>query len=352
MHHEALKSRSLRVLIALAAAVWSGASGAAEPAVLALKPGEGWSSVFADSEIKLHETLSGPVGTEVVVNWKLTVADRTVEQGQIAAVLGENGSQDAMFTLRNSNVKAGIAVAALLSVELESTKQKLPPARLEKPIWIFSREAFANRQVWLKALKIGVYDPGKSTIDTLEKEQLVLERRHKLPEPTEPAGTLIVGEGLALEEHRTLFLQLTELAAAGWKVILLAPASGSFPAVFGVKDLPPQSVSMRRNDVITELDKRLDATVWLGGVKPAFSRFEFVAHRGEVVAEISNEPGAWPWLDVRYASGGRLIVCGFGIIDPWEKSPVPRYLLRRTLELLDNFDPHDNPLTHPPSKES
>jgi hypothetical protein len=352
MHHEAPKMQWLRVLVWLLAAACSTASGAAEPAILALKPGEGWSSVFADSEIKLHYTLSGPAGTEVAANWKLTIADRTVERGHIAAALAENGSQDAVFTVRIPHVKAGNTVAALLTVELESTKRKLPPATLEKPIWIFVREAFADRQVWLKKLKIGVYDPEKSTADALEGGQVFFERLHGLPEPTASPGTLIVGEGMTLERHRIMFPGLAGLAAAGWKVILLAPTSGSFPAVFGGKESSPLGVSLRRNDVITELDKRLDAIAWMGGVDPVLSKFEFLVNRGEILAEVSKEPAAWPWLDVRYPSGGRLIVCGFGIVAPWEKSPVPRYLLRRILEILDNVNPHDNPSTNPPPKEN
>src|SRR5690349_12865844 len=94
MNHREPKRQILCWMTALLAAVLSTAAGAAEPGQLAIEPAEHWSSVFADSQIKLHEMLRGPAGAEVVVSWTLRAAERTIDRGEVAVKIGETGSQN------------------------------------------------------------------------------------------------------------------------------------------------------------------------------------------------------------------------------------------------------------------
>jgi hypothetical protein len=89
-------------------------------------------------------------------------------------------------------------------------------------------------------------------------------------------------------------------------------------------------IRLRRNEIITELDKRLDATAWPpDGAVP---------HTGLVPdrtgAEVTEDSG-WPWVELWLQEPhGRLVICGFKIVATWDNGPTPRFLLVRILEYL------------------
>jgi hypothetical protein len=95
----------------------------------------------------------------------------------------------------------------------------------------------------------------------------------------------------------------------------------------------PSRVVLRREDAITTLDKRLDATGWPPDGKIVASTMSIVADRSRAVFEVGSRQTGWPWIEVHY-SGQRatLLICGFGIVEHWAAGPTPRYLLARMLE--------------------
>ena len=94
-------------------------------------------------------------------------------------------------------------------------------------------------------------------------------------------------------------------------------------------ELPrPVGLTLRHDDIISELDKRLDAAGWPPEGKIDACRLAIKSDRDQVVAEVAQEGRGWPWLEARYAAPrGKLLVCGFGIMRHWEATPAPRYLL-------------------------
>ena len=171
---------------------------------LALKPRELWSSVFAETVVKPAYLVQGPAGAEVVTRWRLSVAEHTLERGEIAQKLDANGSALATLELRVPKVNPGVTLFALLDVELQAAKGDAPVAAGRRKIWIFHRDAFADRQKWLEKLKIAVYDPADTTVETLEKAELPLKRLRRLPAADDRPGILIVGEAVAIEEQRDI----------------------------------------------------------------------------------------------------------------------------------------------------
>ncbi len=143
---------------------------------------------------------------------------------------------------------------------------------------------------------------------------------------------MVIGEGLSLEDRRGLAETLLQLAAGGVPVLCLAPASGSFPFPGSGGDPQPRRVVLGGCEVIRELDKRLDADTWAPDGRVAAAGLELsTAGRGALLS-VAPPPRGWRWLEVVYPQGGRLIVCGFGIVQHWDAGPTPRWLLLRILE--------------------
>ena len=63
------------------------------------------------------------------------------------------------------------------------------------------------------------------------------------------------------------------------------------------------------------------------------SAVRLVGERGTVNVEVTDGQG-WPWVEMEYEGGGRLIICGFAMIEQWESTPAPRFLLARMLEYV------------------
>ena len=61
-----------------------------------------------------------------------------------------------------------------------------------------------------------------------------------------------------------------------------------------------------------------------------------MGERGSVVGKVDSGDGGWPWIEMNYAERrGKIVICGFGIIEKWAAGPTPRYMFVKLLESLD-----------------
>jgi hypothetical protein len=153
------------------------------------------------------------------------------------------------------------------------------------------------------------------------------------------AGTLIVGEGINLDEQRGLTDALIDAAGRGVLVLLLAPAK-KLAEVVGADVLNSERVrrvAFRRGDVLLDFDKRFDTDDWSDG-ETARSSVSLQSRHNNASIGIAETANGWPWLELHVAAPesagahGKLIVCGFGMIRHWRATPVPRYLLAELLQ--------------------
>lgn len=313
----------------LACCLLTTAIAAGEPSA-AIEPTEKWCNVFGDEKATFHYAVRTGEAIEGRVQWSLSVNRRTVERGDLPlkAAAGRTAEVEVAFNI--PAVREGVIVEAQLAVAVHLAGEEKPAASHTKTLWIFPRDPFVDRSKWLKELKITLFDPSGKTAGVLEKARvpfMFTKNVSALDELGE--GLLLVGEGTSWKDFRGLDEALVKAAARGVPVLCLAPGEGSIalPGSEGADPPPPAELSLRREDVIAELDKRLDAVAWPPEGRVAACRLAVKSDRERIVAEVTKERQAWPWLEARYAGKGRLLVCGFGIIRQWEATPAPRYLL-------------------------
>ena len=313
-----------------------------------IRPLDAWSGVFADSRVTFRFSAKSDVQRTERLAWSLSAKGRTVTRGEVAMELTEGKTTLLALPVRMPHVREGVILKTTLSVSVVGNDDS-SASDVEQTIWIFPQDAFSDRQQWLTKLQIQLYDPEEKTGTVLEEAGIPFETLQTLASlKTVDSGMVLIGSGISLKDYPKLGSIMAQLATLGVPVLCLTPADGVVPIPIGVlgnehpvrepeqEVVRPQSVMFRQRDIARQLDKRLDANAWFGGgsIKQGF-RFASVDER--VVMESVSTGQGWPWIEVYYPNDrGRLILCGFGIVEQWNDSPVPRYLLLRILQRMSD----------------
>ncbi len=298
-------------------------------------PRETWSNYFAEEAVTLHYGGEPPFADKAV--WRLASGNRTIACGeQTVRVSGANTIQFTIdFTL--PPVKEGVIMPAELTVFAQPIGDRsVFPAK--QSLWIFPRNAFADRMMWLESIDIHLFDPESNTAELLEASEIPFSEVDN-PDAisTLTNGTIVVGEGASFLEWRALSRLLIDAAQRGLDVLCIAPAESALVLPLGCDaELPkPQHCTLAGNEIIKRLNKLLDHTVWSDDGRVSSSTFELQGQHDIIAAISANDDGHWSWIDLDYGpKGGKVIVCGFAIISKWDSSPTPRYLFRSILEHL------------------
>jgi hypothetical protein len=297
-----------------------------------VEPVERWSSVFGGRDMVFRFTVHSTRAFDGRAGWAFTLNDIVVERRE--ANITAAPDRPATVTVRYPlpTVRNGVVLRGQLAVRILGPDGK-ERASVEKTVWIFPEDPFAGRTEWLAARKITLFDPAKTTAPVWKKAGIPFEEQDNVAALGGlREGLLVLGEGVSLKEEPTLADTMLKLAGRGVPVLCLAPADGVLPlpkAIQGAADL-----TLRRRNIITRIDKRLDAAAWAPDGQVVSSSLLLNAEDGAVVAEVVRG-GGWPWLEIEFEkTHGRLLVCGFGIIKHWSDGPTPRFLLARLLERL------------------
>jgi hypothetical protein len=311
----------------------------AEGPALALH--EGWSAYFGGREQVFHVAIKADrEAGSCQVGWELAADGRAIARGEQVVQVGPAGVAACAIPIHLPPVKDGVIAPAVLTIAARLAGSGTPAA-ITRPLWLFPETPFTGVQARLREQRLHLLDPHGSTRAVLDQSDVPYESVRSAEALAEQAPcTLIVGSGISLTEHRGLFAALVHLASRGHRVLWLAPRAGTgpFPGP-GAAASPPTltRVEFRGRDVISALDKRLDAQSWPPDGILAAAGVGLRADRGRVLMEFgsgADEANGWPWARLDFGGGGRLVVCGFPIVERWEDGPVPRFLLARILDWL------------------
>ena len=298
---------------------------------ITIEPVERWTNVFSGSEVKFHYTVLSAQPFDARVNWSLSVNQRTVKHGQMPLTAKAGHATEVTVTLKVPKVKDSVILESDFRMALYSAGNQEPSAEHVRKVWIFAADPFASRGEWLKGLKITLFDPEKNTTEVLEKASVPFAFTNNISAlDALNDGMLVIGEGTNWKDHPLLGETMVKAAARGVPVLCLAPGEGNLllPGIKGADVPQPASLTLRRGDMIQELDKRLDAVAWPPKDDVNGTFLSMTNDRDRVVMVAGPSPSGWSWLELQYPERkSRLLVCGFPIIRRWEETPAPRYLL-------------------------
>jgi len=308
-----------------------------------ITPIENWSTAFAGDEVKVGNRVTSDRAIDGTLRWSHSANQRTIARGEVELQPSGDVSATAEFLLRPVELHEGVIFATTIRTEFVPRGKDTPVTSQERTLWLFPRDPLAGKAEWAKALDIELFDPVGITAKRFDDLKLPYRSVRNVAVLNDPDqhGVLIIGEGVSLLRNRSLAEILLQAAAAGRRVILLAPTDGSLPLPGTEGDgLPegivPGELRFAREHVIAEFDKRFDAVAWqrTDNAIPS-SKFLVESRRSRVEAVVTEQLSAWPWLEVRFPNNrGVLLVCGFQIIQYSGHGPTPGFLLIRILESL------------------
>ncbi len=292
-----------------------------------------WSNYFAEDEVTLNLTV--PPAVDGRVTWRLAVGARTLARGEQPIERRGDGPGACTVQFVLPQLKEGVTVAAELTLTAGTASEAAFTSRT-LPLWIFHRNAFSDCDAWLRSLNLYVFDPDETTAPILEAHDVPFSPVGN-PDAlaTLTKGIVVVGEGINFQEWPALSRLLFETAARGLNVICLAPAESDIvlPMAFDTELPKSRRITFERTDIIERLDKHLDHKAWADDGRIARSSFDLQGRQDVVAAVQAEDEGDWTWIELDYSpGGGRVMLCGFAIMEKWEQSPTPRYLLRRIFE--------------------
>lgn len=302
----------------------------AQPAVR-IEPTEQWDGVFGDSEVTFHfEVTSGKNrrGGAGRIQWLHAANQRTISRGESEYRPGDS----AEIALRVPPVNDGVIFRTTLTVDFVPTGADSAAATLEKTIWVFPEDPFDDQRKSFGKESIQLFDPNRRTSDLFNQIELPHQAVSNAAalDDAKSGAIIIVGEGTSLSRNRGLAERLLDRAASGCRVLMLAPFDGNIP----LPDSNAGELRLRKQHVIRDLDKRLDADAWPEAVSLPGTRIGIATRLSRAIVDVS-EDGDWPWMEVRYPdSRGVFLVCGYSVIEHWDHGPTPRFLLARILQKL------------------
>ncbi|MDT8389676.1 MAG: hypothetical protein RRC34_04105 [Lentisphaeria bacterium] len=350
---------------------------------------EEWRNIFGGEKLVLHVRAETGQPSDGHLTYAVSVAAGVIVRGERVMRYGPAGNAT-FITVDVPDIKDGIRMPLRVDLVLRATRPGRPLVEKTLEFTVFPRDPFHLKQKELEKLHLGLYDPDGATAHVFQKADVPFTRLPTLDACLKHDGLVVIREGFGGRDQKNFCHALRQAAASGKNVLVLMPEEASIPLEFEPETVPV-SLSLETSRVIHRLDKKLDATTWGGGRKSVGAACQLVAVRNQTLAEfakggsgpsglkipgqnskkqnqngdanrmelgsghrpegaepkrsewqrsgqgsgqgLSQERG-WSWLEMDFPGNGRLLVVGFPVIEAWEESPTPRFLLSRLLEYV------------------
>ncbi len=296
-----------------------------------------WHGYFAGQETVFNVAITAHRPVEGRLTWQFALMGRTATRGEQAFVMDAAQPFAVEIPLLLPEPKPGVIVEATLEINVIDDSGNQRTAVHRKNVRIYPENPFFEQTVWLEKQHIHLFDPENTIADqltelgvpfTLVANLATLQDRRD--------GILIVGEAISFRDYRGLFAETLTMASRGMRVLFLAPAAGEIEMPgMGDSGLPrPRSMRFHGPEIIAQYDKKMDDTAWPPDGRIVAAGISLEGARGTVLGHVERQAGAWPWIEFEYANGGRLILCGLAIMEKWNASPTPRFLLYEIIRKL------------------
>lgn len=298
---------------------------------------------FSNEKIQLALLTPAGNGEAAQIHWSFSAQSRTLSRGggRVTPVHTDEGeSFRYQVSLQSPTLRPGviIPVELRLNCEVAGTAQEFT-----RTLHFYSRDIVSVEKAFLKHAQIHLYDTEGQTVELFVRDEIPFSQLPNLAAiDALTAGIVIVGEGISFREQQNLSETLLLAASRGIQILCLAPSEGDLQlsTIENGLEKRPARMLFEQGDFVRRYDKRFDQL-------PSRSQFSLVPRRHGITLSVNatEKRVGWSYLSLDFPSTnlrtdqvkqapGRLVVCGLGIVQQWDASPVPKYLLIQLLHEL------------------
>ncbi len=185
-------------------------------------------NVFAEAVLKREVLLSSDDDRDVLLQWSLTAAHRTLAAGELAQHVAREQTLEVKIPLRFPKLNDGSVLETKLNVSASIVTGNQPPILTARSLYVFTRDPFLAKSTTLTHLAIVLFDPEGQTAKTFTDAKIPYTLAGRVVALESLAdGVLVVGEGVNFSSHKSLADRLISAAGRGVKVLCLAPGEGT-----------------------------------------------------------------------------------------------------------------------------
>lgn len=291
-------------------------------------------------EILVKITHSELSGNRLV--WQLSAKGRTLLSGKLH-LNHHRPEQPVPLHINLPRLAPAVILSANLNIKLITEPGNIIIHELNENIFIHAPNPFLNQSKMIRAIGIFLYDPQGDTANTLSLLDIPFTQIDR-PESIShiKQGILIIGENTLPEKHSELEKFLLQESARGLPVLYLSSPHARIP-ISPTDDIYKyrlKSLALETTDMLNIFSPNKELHTWPGSdMEPANKIGLTNTPIGELVATQDLQTG-WSWMEIAFiGTDARFIYLGIPLIESWNRSPVPRYLLLEIIKHLSKLKP-------------
>jgi hypothetical protein len=298
---------------------------------------------FSGQPLESRFAISGLDGRRAIAQYRLSAANHTIASSE-AALKGSDSPALLTRSVTLPPLAPGVTVALQATIAVIDAESREQLAVTNVTFHSFSPDAFAPQKAQLTQLRIALFDPERSTLPVFEEFDIpytfVRSLESVITSDAPSPGAVVIGEGVAPADFPELWGQLNQLTVRGIPVLCLALRGEDGDVLIhrgktrgGVRGglFSVESLILKRHSALSGLDKRFDTHSWGPTRRLASESLGSITETGNYL--FRPDAKGWLWLEQTSTTGSApVILCQFRIVEHWEASPVPRYMLLKLLE--------------------
>ncbi len=293
-----------------------------------------WSNIYGGKPIALRYKLQRDESFVGSLEWRLSLNERTLKRGKFHIDTKYEKTNEYDILVNIPEVTYGNIIKLNLMVSLYENINKVEIDTHRKTFWVFDSHPLQSHTECLRQTNIYVFDPFDKTKHFLKNNQLKVISIDSVEGLFHIQNSIIViGEGTIFKNHRGLCSGIYHAIISGNSILCIGCSEGSLELTPSTPSfVEPTQIKFINSDIIESFDKRIDKTVWYPGKNFIKTSVSIDCLRTFTYLKLKNGTEDWPWVAIDYEKNkGRLIVCGFGIIENAHKSAAAPYLLAKIL---------------------
>jgi len=274
--------------------------------------------------------------------WRLAANNRTLASGRIP-LKHRNPQEPLLLRIDLPELSADVILETTLTAKIQKDSDNSVIAELTEVFLIYAPNPLIGQKKWIQDTNINLYDPAGHTSKVFMQLGLPFRQVNRLEDISNiHKGILIIGENNSLQRHRSAINFLIQASSNGLPVLFLPSADVKIPVTQSNDNFSYRlkRISFETHDILKNFSPKSNLPAWPGNDMIAEEKIGLTSLRTGKCVAVQNQATGWSWVEFEFFdTHAKFIYTSTPLIEHWESSPVPRYLLLEIIKYMSVRNP-------------